>query len=67
VHYAIVDGAPLPMPAGRVIRLGDHRYTVLRHDGATIITWRADGHTCVLASRQASESDLVGFLRSYYS
>jgi hypothetical protein len=67
VHYAIVDGAPLAMPAGRVIRLGGHPYTVLRHGGATIITWRADGHTCVLASRQAGESDLVGFLRSYYS
>jgi hypothetical protein len=38
------------------------RFAVLREGDATIVTWRRDGHTCVLAGRGAGvEEQLVAF------
>jgi hypothetical protein len=34
-------------------------FELLRGDGATIVTWLRDGHTCVLASRRAGASVLL--------
>ena len=48
------------MPDGaRRVRRGALPLAVLRHGGAAVVTWRRDGHTCVLASRQASAERLV--------
>jgi len=60
VGYAIVAGRPLAVPDGaRRVRRGPLPLAVLRRRGAVVVTWRRDGHTCVLASRQASVARLV--------
>jgi hypothetical protein len=63
VGYTIVDGKPLDPPSGaRHVRAGGVDLSVLRRDGATIVTWQRDGHTCVLAGRGAGvEQQLVRF------
>jgi hypothetical protein len=67
VHYAILGGAPIAKPEGRTVRLGGHPYTVLNDGRTAIVTWRAGGHTCVLASRQAGTDELLRFLHAYYA
>ena len=63
VGYTIVDGKPLDRPSGaRRLRAGGVDLTVLRRDGATVVTWERDGHTCVLAGRGAGvERQLIRF------
>jgi hypothetical protein len=63
IGYTIVDGKPLDPPSGaRHVRAGGVDLSVLRRDGATIVTWQRDGHTCVLAGRGAGvERQLVRF------
>jgi hypothetical protein len=52
VGYAIVAGSPLPAPpTGTVVERGGVRFDVLAAAGATIVTWREGGHTCILAAR----------------
>ncbi|HEY3186282.1 MAG TPA: hypothetical protein VGJ70_02325, partial [Solirubrobacteraceae bacterium] len=43
----------------RRVRRGALPLAVLQHRGATVVTWRRDGHTCVLASREAGVARLV--------
>jgi hypothetical protein len=51
IGYAIVAGHPLAEPsAGAVARAGV-RFHVLDSAGATIVTWREAGHTCILVAR----------------
>jgi hypothetical protein len=51
VHYTIVEGKPLPVPAGtRQVRDGGRRFAVLRTGKAAVVAWEQGGHTCVLAS-----------------
>jgi hypothetical protein len=58
--YAIASGAPLRWGArGTTHHLKGDRYVVFDERGATVVTWVADGHTCVLASRTASASALL--------
>ncbi len=55
VGYTIVDGRPLQAPPGA--RRADAAGTpvwVARVDGALVVTWERDRHTCVLASRTAT-------------
>jgi hypothetical protein len=63
VGYTIVDGKPLDPPSGaRHVRAGGVVLTVLRRDGATVVTWERDGHTCVLAGRgDGVERQLIRF------
>jgi hypothetical protein len=64
VGYTIVDGKPLDPPNdARHVRAGGVDLSVLRRDdGATVVTWERDGHTCVLAGRGAGvERQLVRF------
>ncbi|MCW2995871.1 MAG: hypothetical protein JWQ18_3366, partial [Conexibacter sp.] len=63
VGYTIVDGKPLAVPAGaRHVLAGGLDLAVVRRDGATVVTWQRDGHTCVLAGRGAGvERQLVKF------
>jgi hypothetical protein len=63
VGYTIVDGKPLPEPDGvRTVDQPGLKLAVYRKDGATIVTWRRAGHTCVLAGRDKDvESQLVKF------
>lgn len=60
VGYAIAAGAPLSV--GPVAKSHLHYgvlYKVIDAHGATIVTWLRDGHTCVLASRNAPTKDLL--------
>jgi hypothetical protein len=66
VHYAIVGGDPIDQPKGRTVWSGGHPYIVLRNGDTTIVTWRAEGHTCVLASKEASAPEMLAFIHSYY-
>jgi hypothetical protein len=63
VGYTIVAGKPLAEPEGaRYVSAGGLRLAVVRRDGATVVTWRRDGHTCVLAGRGPGvERQLVRF------
>jgi hypothetical protein len=67
IHYAILSGKPIAAPAGRTVSVGGRPYTLLRDGPTSIVTWRASGHTCVLASQQAGPDDLIGFLRAFYA
>jgi hypothetical protein len=52
VGYAIVAGHPLAEPStGTVLSRGGVRFRVLDSAGATVVTWREAGHTCILAAR----------------
>ena len=58
--YSIVAGLPLALPSGgRSHGDGAVTYTVFHLDGATVVTWRRYGHTCVLAARRAPASALL--------
>jgi hypothetical protein len=61
VHYTVVAGSPVRRPAGRTVRFAGRRYVVLRAAGATVVSWRQAGHTCVLASTTVASRDLVRF------
>jgi len=54
VSYSIIGGAGLPQPghAGTATREGSLLRTI-RADGRLVVTWRREGHTCVLSSHTA--------------
>jgi hypothetical protein len=61
VGYTIVEPGPpprAPAAARRVWWHGVHA-TVLRHGGAVVVSWRVGGQTCVLASRDATEREML--------
>jgi hypothetical protein len=59
--YSIVAGSPLAIGGAQSVRqYAGVSYAVLKFDGATVVTWRRDGHTCVLASRRAPVAVLLG-------
>jgi hypothetical protein len=58
--YAIVSGAPLRWGAGgHTVAHRGAEYRVMNAGGAQIVAWVQDGHTCVLASRSATDAMLV--------
>jgi hypothetical protein len=60
VGYTIVAGPALKLPAdAQSVRRGSLTLAVLRHGDAVVVTWRRAGHTCVLASRDATAGRLV--------
>jgi hypothetical protein len=63
VGYAIVSGAPLAEPDGARHRTENGvRLAIVRRGDLTVVTWRRDGHTCVLAGRgPGMEERLVSF------
>jgi hypothetical protein len=59
VGYTILAGKALPVPnAPAITRRGIH-FRVLSADGATVVTWRRAGHTCILAARGVPASTLA--------
>ncbi len=56
--YAIADGA-LPVDGGRLVHRRGAALRLLRIDGATVVTWRRDGHTCILAARDVAPGRLL--------
>jgi hypothetical protein len=60
VGYTIVAGPALAVPGeAQRVRRGSLGLAVVRRDGATVVTWRRAGHTCVLASRDAPARRLL--------
>lgn len=60
VGYAIVAAPALDVPAaGRVVQRDGVRYTVVRQDGVTVVTWRRGGNTCVLAGHGVPAGRLI--------
>jgi hypothetical protein len=59
VGYAIVAGKALPYPRGTVRVLGGIRYVLASADGARLVTWWRDGHTCVIAGRGVGDATLL--------
>jgi hypothetical protein len=58
--YAIVAGAPLHWGAGgHSVTSAGERYWLTVHDGAAVVAWIQDGHTCVLASRSVPQTTLL--------
>jgi len=51
VGYTILSGDALPLPNAPAVEHRGVRYYVLSNDGATVVTWRRNGHTCILAAR----------------
>jgi hypothetical protein len=64
VGYSIVGGEPLTVPTAPVVQHQGIAFTVLRRDDANVITWQRYGHTCVLASRTAAPTRLIGLATS---
>lgn len=65
VGYAIVAGPPLQVPAtGTAIERGGMRFDVLATAGATIVTWREGGHTCILAARGVPATTMMRLVLS---
>jgi hypothetical protein len=59
VGYTIVAGRALPIPdAPTITRHGIH-FRVLTDNGATVLTWRRAGHTCILAARGVAAGTLA--------
>ncbi|HEX3874417.1 MAG TPA: hypothetical protein VHW26_09755 [Solirubrobacteraceae bacterium] len=49
--YTIVSGAALPQPAGATVLRRDGTDFLSQRDGSrTVLTWRRDGHTCILST-----------------
>lgn len=59
VGYAIVAGRALPVPGGTTVSYAGHRYALLSSHGATVLTWRRAGHTCILAAHGVSSETLL--------
>jgi hypothetical protein len=60
IGYAIVAGSALPLPRGGT-EVTDRgiAFHLLHTRGATVLTWRRAGHTCILAARGVSNVTLV--------
>jgi len=59
VGYAIVGGAPIAVPGGRVVSRGGVLYWLLREGATELVTWRRAGHTCVIAGHGVSADTLL--------
>jgi len=59
IGYAIVAGPALPLPGGNVRTVRGVRFHILASAGATVVTWRRAGHTCILVARGVASNTLV--------
>jgi hypothetical protein len=60
IGYAIVAGSALPIPSsGHAAVWHGTRFDVLHPSGSTVVTWRRDGHTCILVGSGVSAKTLL--------
>ncbi|HEY7967926.1 MAG TPA: hypothetical protein VID68_12950 [Solirubrobacteraceae bacterium] len=60
IGYSIVSGAPVRWgESGRTVVRAHGDYLLLSGGGAHIVAWVQQGHTCILASRTASDATLL--------
>jgi hypothetical protein len=50
VAYTIVGAPPLRLPAADSTWVNGTRVRTMTLDGRLVVTWRRDGHTCVLSA-----------------
>lgn len=48
--YTILGSTPLPQPNGQPVALNGYRLYTFTVGSRTVVTWRRDGHTCVLSA-----------------
>jgi hypothetical protein len=58
VAYTIVGAPALKAPAAEVWNHAGVEYRTLKLNGRTVVTWRRNGHTCVLSAKGVSADDL---------
>lgn len=64
--YTIVAGPPLPVPASaRRVTYEGVDAAVMRQDGAAVVAWRRDGQTCLVASWDLGERELLELARGW--
>lgn len=62
VGYTIVGGEPLDVPgSARRVTADGRTFSVLRRDGAVVVSWRQGGRTCIVSGRGATEKQLLAF------
>jgi hypothetical protein len=60
IGYAILAGTTVPRVAGGAIAWrGGVPYRLLTENGTAIVTWRRDGHLCVVSGRGVSSATLL--------
>jgi hypothetical protein len=59
IGYAIVPGSPVAVNGGRTVTRSGVRFTLFNVGRARAITWRRDGHTCVVAGHGVNDRTLV--------
>jgi anti-sigma factor RsiW len=59
IGYAIVSGPPINVSGDTTLHEGGNTYTLFNLGNARGITWRRDGHTCVIAGRGVSDAKLL--------
>jgi hypothetical protein len=59
VGYTILSGTALALPKAHAVEHRGVRYLVLSDHGATVVTWRRNGHTCILAARGVAPKTLL--------
>jgi hypothetical protein len=60
IGYSIVAGSALPVPSGgRSAVWHGTRFDVLGHGSSTVVTWRREGHTCILVGSKVSAKTLL--------
>jgi hypothetical protein len=50
IAYTIVEAPPLKNPSAQTTTLKGVELRTLKEGGRTVVTWRRDGHTCVLSA-----------------
>jgi anti-sigma factor RsiW len=67
IGYSIVAGDALALPSGHVVWQAGVQFRLLQSGGATVLTWRRAGHTCILTAKGVSSGTmlaLAGWQRS---
>lgn len=60
IGYSIVAGGALAIPGeGHAAVWHGTRFDVLHPGGSTVVTWRRDGHTCILVGSKVSAKTLL--------
>lgn len=64
IGYSIVAGPALALPSGGHSAIWNNtRFDVLHPHGATLVTWRRAGHTCILIATDVSAKTLLTLAR----
>jgi hypothetical protein len=63
IGYSIVAGPAITIPKSKVLKAGGVTFWALDRGGATILTWRRRGHTCILTSSDVGAQTMLGLAR----